>query len=157
MTDHIAVAYTTHRTLLVSLAARICGPSHAEDAVQLAVLRAYREGYDDARGDARAWLTTITINCARDVLRRERRRGLGRTDELSDDHIRADHRDETERVSELRRALATAERVLPSRERDALVIVALCGTEETAAVLGVSRGNAKVIAHRARLTLRAHL
>lgn len=59
-----------------SVAARICGRSAAEDAVQAAFLSIWRNlhGYSAARGNVKAWLLSIVRNRAIDVLREQSRR-----------------------------------------------------------------------------------
>ena len=66
---HLDAAYRFARWLSRS-------PADAEDAVQEAVLRAYR-AYDALRGsDAKAWLLAIVRNCQATAFKQEQRRGL---------------------------------------------------------------------------------
>lgn len=66
--------------------------------------------------------------------------------------------DSAERDDALKQLLAHLE-VLPSRQRDILLMRVIAGlsTDETAAALGMSAGNVRVVQHRAMATLRQRL
>jgi RNA polymerase sigma-70 factor (ECF subfamily) len=60
-----------HRGPAIGLAARICGPGDAEDAVQAAFLSLWQgiDAYRPERASVKTWLFTIVRNRAIDVLR----------------------------------------------------------------------------------------
>src|SRR5581483_979170 len=73
--DAFEVLVDRHRDLVFRTAARIVGPTEAEDVTQDAFLRAYHR-LDQYRGTAafRTWLLQITQNTALNSLTRTRRR-----------------------------------------------------------------------------------
>jgi RNA polymerase sigma-70 factor (ECF subfamily) len=64
-----------HSATLFRVAYRLTGsPQHAEDIVQDTLLKAYRSLHRfDGRAQASTWLYRIAVNCALDLLRRQRR------------------------------------------------------------------------------------
>ncbi|MFL5846815.1 MAG: RNA polymerase sigma factor, partial [Solirubrobacteraceae bacterium] len=135
-------------------AARIVGPSRAEDVVQQAFLNAHTAlvaSADDIQ--LRPWLYRIAHNAGLNVLRSSR-------EEIELDERLAAGGDSVEHEAETRErlqaALAAIAR-LPEPQRDALTLRALEGRShaEIAGTLGVSPGTARQHVHRARATVRA--
>jgi RNA polymerase sigma factor (sigma-70 family) len=143
-----------YRRPLLHHARRMLGDSQAEDAVQQALLAAWR---GLRRGDdvfaLQPWLHTIVHNSSLNLLRAN-----GRYDtELSQSLSTGDGpHDELERELSVRRTLADVA-ALPERQRTALVGVAMEGRsqDEMARALGLSRGAFRQLVHRARTSLRA--
>ncbi len=132
--------------------------SLAEDVTQDALLCAYRNR-SSFRGDAhpRTWLYRVATNTALGHLRRERRRDARvafesrACDEVADRAVPADT--ELCRRRQARRVRGLIE-ALPPKYRDVVTLRADHTETETAACLGLSVTNVKVIAHRARARLR---
>jgi RNA polymerase sigma-70 factor, ECF subfamily len=139
----------------------------AEEVSQEAVLKAFR-ALPRFRGECKfgTWLIQITINESRAKLRKDRR-GLYKS--IDDQRVYRDgesflndYADWRETPSEqlqrkeLRKALKRALESLSRRYREVLVLrdVEHLSTEETAQVLGVTRGCVKVRLLRARLQMR---
>jgi RNA polymerase sigma-70 factor (ECF subfamily) len=68
-----------HSRYVFQVAFRVVGnPSDAEDIVQEAFLKAYRQlSRFEARADFRTWLHRITVNCSIDLIRARRSREIG--------------------------------------------------------------------------------
>ena len=80
--------YDRYAPALMAVAYRITGGrAEAEDVVQDAMLRAWRDAasFDRARGSATSWLMTMTRNRAIDVVRARKRRDVHATNEPPDD------------------------------------------------------------------------
>src|SRR4051794_2268071 len=144
-----------YRTPLERYAARIVGPSRAEDAVQQAFINAHRTltGEEKKTIELRPWLYRIVHNAALNALRASRaEQPLGEDAEkrlaLSDDVFA--------RRERLREAL-DAVAALPANQRDAILLRELEGRshEEIAVALGLSEGAARQQIFRARAALRA--
>jgi RNA polymerase sigma-70 factor, ECF subfamily len=132
----------------------------AADATQEAFLCLYRnlEQFDPER-PLRPYLMTITVNCARSQLRRQRH---GREAERDDAVIQAlpDPRPAPEHVHlrhERRQLMRDALADLPAMLREACVLFYLHGysCREAAGILKTSEGAIKVALHRARERLLA--
>jgi RNA polymerase sigma-70 factor (ECF subfamily) len=141
-------------------------PADAEDAVQDALLSAYKHR-DQFRGEAQmsTWLVAIVSNCARMELRRKPRQmhesldePVGDEDRFTESEHVADCRptpEEEYRNTELRdRILQFAEELSPTLRR-AFQLRDLEGltTGEAAQILGVVEGTAKAQIARARAKL----
>ena len=153
------------------IAARLCGPTDAEDVVQDAFIRVHA-GLAEFRGDARftTWLYRVVANVAL-----SRRRRQPRTESLDDYlprfgpdglHARLDASallppmpDDAAARAELRTAIAEAMADLPDGTRVAFVLRDLdaLSTDEVAAVLGIDAAAVRQRVHRARLILRGAL
>jgi len=136
-----------HERRVFRLAAKFFrGGAEVEDAAQDTFLTAWRK-LGTYRGEApfEHWLTRVCLNCCYARLRGRRE------EEPLAGEIRTDDSDPTARL-EVERLLA---RLAP---RDRFLLVLLHGEErsvaEIAALLGWSRANVKVRAHRARRKLR---
>jgi RNA polymerase sigma-70 factor (ECF subfamily) len=157
---------------LFSLAARLVGPSEAEDVVQETFLRAYR-GLESFRGESslKTWLYAIALNRARarhGTLARLRALfvpGSRRADEddLADSLDSAPDPGETPEEStmhkEQRVRLRAAVRELPDEFRHAVVLRDLeaLSYSEIAEVLGVPIGTVRSRIARGRAILREEL
>lgn len=99
-----------------------------------------------------AWAHRVAINLANSTFRR--RKAEQRANRRQADRAMADDPDVDEAVA-VRQAVAT----LPARQRAAVVLRHYGGysVAETAALLGVSEGAVKQLAHRAALALRERL
>jgi len=106
----------------------------ADDAAQDAFVNAIRSwsSFDSSRPFA-PWIAKIAVNRARDLLRAERRREVGRLDETAQAPARAD-------VTPLLAAVAA----LPVDQREAVVLHHVLGftLREVAEILGVPEGTA---------------
>lgn len=150
-----------HARGVYALVFRLVGNAHdAEDAVQEAFLRVYRElnRFDTARS-FRTWLYAIAANCAKNAVRTRSRRGAA----SAFDEMDSPAAEETARRAlmrgELRGRLNAALDLLPARDA---ALVRLHYTEgftiaEAAEVVGMNEGAAKVALHRARRKLRDRL
>jgi RNA polymerase sigma-70 factor, ECF subfamily len=137
---------------------------HAADAVQDALLHAYRHLGSFRGGSFRSWLTRIGVNACMDLLRARRRRPSQPFPELEDDSWEPRAPDEEE--PEARAARAARARVLTRAlqqitpdQRAAIVLFDVEGYdyEEISSLTGVSLGTVKSRIHRGRLALRALL
>lgn len=157
--------------MIFSLAARLVGPSEAEDVVQETFLRAFR-GLERFRGDSslKTWLYTIALNRVR-----ARHGSMARLrqffvapkpaddDSFFDILDRAqdpgDSPEETALVSERRRRLRAAIRALPEEFRESVVLRDLEGLsyEEIAGVLDVPIGTVRSRIARGRAQLKETL
>jgi RNA polymerase sigma-70 factor, ECF subfamily len=145
----------------------------AQDAVQEAFLNAFKnlERFD-GRSQLATWLYSITVNCCRMRLRSQRRRG---GPERSIDDFLPTFRDDGHQTkdtlawkpdvaggiqtAETRELVRTKINELPEQYRVVLMLRDLeeVGTEETAALLGMTVNAVKTRLHRARQALRALL
>ena len=145
-----------YRRPLIRQCARLLGDADAEDAVQEVFVRAHAALSDGERvRNLGPWLRTIAHHRAVSVLRRRAVRP-----ELPDSEhletIQVD--DQAEQRAELR-AVLTAVRSLPLRQRDAIVLQAVEGRsyDEIAVALGASPGAVAQLLNRARMTMREHV
>jgi RNA polymerase sigma-70 factor (TIGR02960 family) len=145
----------------------------AEDAVQEALLRAWRGRSGLAGGQPRAWLYRIATNVCLDSLRAAQRQAKAirsgadlpwlqpypdrLLDELSAGAGQPEHAAVGRETIEL--AFRTALQVLPPRQRAALIIRDVLGwpAAETAAMLDTSVAGANSALQRARAVMREHL
>lgn len=156
--------------MVFSLAARLVGPSEAEDVVQETFLRAYH-GLERFRGEAslKTWLYAIALNRARARHGRlARLRAVfkpGKTREgdvfasLDDAADPALSPEENALLTERRRRLRAAVAALPDEFRAAVVLRDLEGLsyEEVADVLGVPVGTVRSRLARGRALLKEKL
>jgi RNA polymerase sigma-70 factor (TIGR02960 family) len=169
-----AVAHRHRRELHVHCYRMLASFDEAEDAVQEALLRAWRSR-DTFEGDefVRAWLYRIATNVCLDLLRSKSRRvqelrsvaEVGWLQPYPDrllDEIAADG-DEPEAVAVAREtielAFLAALQVLPPRQRAALLLRDVLGmpATETASLLETSVPAANSALQRARATMQDHL
>ncbi len=146
--------FRRHGPAMYALATRILGDPgrEAEDAVQEAWVRAAKGlasfGW---RSSLRTWLTGITVNCCREVLRsrlRDRHESIE-----SDPGANAGPRDSAARLD-----LEHAIRILPAGYRAVFVLHDIEGWThaEIGARLGIEAGTSKSQLAHARQALRAH-
>lgn len=149
-----------HEVAVHGFLARRAGSQAAADLLGEVWLRAFagRGGYDPAHPDARPWLYGI----ARNVLRAYWRSRHARDNQVTAAEDACDPWDAVvDRLDAAARTgtLAGALRVLPSAEREVLLLVAWeqLTPAQAAAVLGVPPGTARSRLHRARAALRLAL
>lgn len=154
---------------LLALARRILpDESHAQDAVQEAMITVYRRiGQFDGRSRLSTWLHRVTVNAALMRLRKLKRLPERSVDELlprfSWIGYRKGHRgpwraephavvEQGERKRLVHEAIAS----LPQTHRDVLLLrdIQEMDTAQTAAELGINEGAVKTRLHRARQALR---
>lgn len=163
-------ALVRSRKKLFGLAYRMTGSAcDADDVVQEAYARALRNPPRDALSDPEPWLVTVTLNVARDSLRRrkrERYRGPwlpspmdpneleGDPPSLEDDGAEARY----SRLESVSYAFMLALEALTPNERAVLLLrdVLDHDTEEVARMLGSNVGAVKVRLHRARKKLESY-
>jgi RNA polymerase sigma-70 factor (ECF subfamily) len=166
----LAQVLETDGDRLYRLALRVTrDPGLAEDAVQEAFVSALK-GVSTFRGEARlsTWLHRIVYTKAIDLLRRRSRERPFDNDseELGDEDVRLGHGpswarppDELLASAETKAALDEAMSSLTPLQRAVFELRELEGrdTTETAELLDISEGAARVHLHRARLRLRERL
>jgi len=165
--------FLRHKDRLWAVALRIvCDPDDAADALQDAMISAFRRA-GDFRGDSAitTWLHRIVVNASLDLLRRRASsRSVswsGDPDELAGPEprdegpgaasagVRAGRADAIDTRLDVDAAL----RALPPPQRAALVLVDMLGypVAEAAAILGISDGTVKSRCARGRARLAPHL
>jgi RNA polymerase sigma-70 factor (ECF subfamily) len=153
------------QTRVARVASRLLAESNdTRDAVQEVFLRLYRhiEKFDPAQ-HWDAWVYRICANVCRDLNRKRRWRGLLSLDAWlgagGAQPISARKADEQAKLSERRRLLQEGLRLLPERERAALVLRDIEGLSaaEAATALGVREATVRSQASRARSRLRDFL
>jgi RNA polymerase sigma-70 factor, ECF subfamily len=162
--------FLRHKDRLWAVALRIvCDPDDAADALQEAMISAFRRA-DNFRGDSAVttWLHRIVVNASLDLLRRRAsRRSVswsGDPDELAVPEPRTDTAAAGGQASradavDIRLDVDTALRALPLPQRAALVLVDMLGypVVDAAAILGVSEGTVKSRCARGRVRLLPYL
>ena len=158
------------RAVYITAVSILNNPADAEEAAQEAVLKAF-SNLAGFRGEAKfsTWLIQITINEARLKLRKDRRHLYESLDEQRTDEEGeyspkdfADWREvpsEALERRELREALKRAIALLPLKYREVFILrdVQHLSIEETARVLGITKGSVKTRLLRARLQMREAL
>ena len=154
---------------LFNIAVRMLGDEDlAADAVQEALISAYRSLHTFSGGSLRAWLSRTVINKCYDEFRRTSRHPtlpllpvvdgeeLEERDWLRDPGLPLDNQME---ASELNDAIQHCLRILPLTHRSVLVMVDVEGMnyDEAASSLGIPIGTVKSRLARARASLRAAL
>ena len=149
-----------HRAELWAHCRRLLGSAHdADDALQEALLRAWRSRDQfEGRSSVRWWLYRIATNAALDTLRRRPRKVVPIEEEPPSGQIETDPEARYERRETLERALVTADRVLPGRQRAVLMLREALGfsAEETGKRLDMSAAAVNSALQRARATLEKH-
>jgi RNA polymerase sigma-70 factor (ECF subfamily) len=171
--DAFGALFLRHKDRLWAVALRIvCDPDDAADALQEAMISAFRRA-DNFRGDSAVttWLHRIVVNASLDLLRRRAsRRSVswsGDPDELAVPELGIDAAGGVGGGSPAGRADAIDTRldvdaalgVLPPPQRAALVMVDMLGypVAEAAVILGISEGTVKSRCARGRVRLLPYL
>jgi RNA polymerase sigma-70 factor (ECF subfamily) len=160
--DAFGLLFRRHSGRLWAVALRIaCDPDDAADALQEAMISAFRRA-GDFRGESAVttWLHRIVVNASLDLLRRRSARSVGWSgdpDELpaGEPRQRVDSTAGTDR----RLDVDTAMRTLPPPQRAALVLVDMLGysVADASVILGVSEGTVKSRCARGRARLLPYL
>jgi len=159
--DAFGELFRRHRDRLWAVALRtVCDPDEAADALQDAMVSAFRRAAD-FRGESAVttWLHRIVVNASLDRLRRRAARpALSTGDEQAFEALVAQDGDPA-RTSDTRLDVDAALRLLPPQQRAALVLVDMLGfsVADTAAILDTSPGTVKSRCARARARLAPHL
>jgi RNA polymerase sigma-70 factor (ECF subfamily) len=167
--DAFGTLFLRHSGRLWAVALRIvCDPEDAADALQEAMISAFRRAAD-FRGDSAVttWLHRIVVNASLDVLRRRKSRSIawsGDPDELPGPESGPGHGGLPDPASsaestETRLDVDAALRVIPPPQRAALVLVDMLGypVAEAALILGISEGTVKSRCARGRARLLPYL
>ena len=155
--DAFGELYRRHRDRLWAVALRtVCDPDEAADALQDAMVSAFRRAAD-FRGDSAVttWLHRIVVNASLDRLRRKAvRPAVSTGDEQTFEALVAQGSDPA-RATDTRLDIDAALRILPPPQRAALVIVDMLGysVNDAAAILNTSTGTVKSRCARARARL----
>jgi RNA polymerase sigma-70 factor (ECF subfamily) len=160
--DAVGLLFRRHKDRLWAVALRIaCDPDDAADALQEAMISAFRRA-GDFRGESAVttWLHRIVVNASLDLLRRRAARAVGWSgdpDELPvpEPRLGVDNSAGTD----ARLDVDAAMRTLPPPQRAALVLVDMLGysVADASAVLGVSEGTVKSRCARGRAKLLPYL
>ena len=153
---------TLYQDYLFSMTVRVVrDPDVAEEAVQEAFFSAYRNLERFSGPSFRAWLTRISINAARDMLRKRKRRPSEPYPEWEDDSWQppapeGEGPEQVSLVQQQRAAIARCMEGISVDQRAAIVLfdVQGYGYPEIAAITNVSVGTVKSRIHRGRLALR---
>jgi len=149
--------FRRYAPILVRLVSRRTGRSaDAEDIVQQTFLQLHRARRDFRREMRfRPWVMTITLNLARDLLRRRGRHPETSVEEVCLPQLEIAQPDGDGR-DELCRRVRTALTGLPCEQREVIELhwFAELSFDEVAKVVGVTPGAARVRAHRGYVSLR---
>ena len=149
--------FRRHRDRLWAVALRtVCDPEEAADALQDAMISAFRRA-GDFRGDSAVttWLHRIVVNACLDRLRRRAARPtLAADDERAFEALVA-HDADPARATDTRLDIEAALQILPPQQRAALMVVDMLGfsVADAAVILDTSQGTVKSRCARARARL----
>jgi RNA polymerase sigma-70 factor (ECF subfamily) len=148
--------FRRHRDRLWAVALRtVCDPEEAADALQDAMVSAFRRAAD-FRGESAVttWLHRIVVNASLDRLRRRAARPAVPADEQTFEALAAQDSDPVH-ATDTRLDVDAALRTLPPQQRAALVVVDMLGfsVADAAVILDVSAGTVKSRCARARAKL----
>jgi RNA polymerase sigma-70 factor, ECF subfamily len=160
--DAFGVLFKRHSGRLWAVALRItCDPDEAADALQDAMISAFRRA-GDFRGESAVttWLHRIVVNASLDLLRRRSARSVswsGDPDELPVPEPRQGT--DSAAATESRLDIDAALRLLPPPQRASLILVDMLGysVADAAVILGVSEGTVKSRCARSRAKLLPYL
>jgi RNA polymerase sigma-70 factor (ECF subfamily) len=160
--DAFGQLFRRHSGRLWAVALRItCDPDDAADALQEAMISAFRRAAD-YRGDAAVttWLHRIVVNASLDLRRRRAARPADSTAELDALALPGPRQlPDGAAAADARLDVDAALRTLPPPQRAALVLVDMLGysVADAAAILGVSDGTVKSRCARGRTRLLPYL
>jgi RNA polymerase sigma-70 factor (ECF subfamily) len=160
-TEAFGELFRRHRDRLWAVALRtVCDPEEAADALQDAMVSAFRRA-GDFRGESAVttWLHRIVVNAALDRLRRRAARpALSTGDEQALEALVTQDGDPT-RSTDTRLDVDAALRMLSPDQRAALVVVDMLGfgVADAAVILGTLPGTVKSRCARARARLLPYL
>ncbi len=143
---------------IFAFAWRLClDPQQAEDLTQDVFFKVWRSAAEwKPQAKLETWLYRVLYNRFIDA----RRKAKGTTEELSDDIRSGDDTPEQALIKKSReRAVATAVKALPDRQKEALILCYYQGltAKEAAEVLSVTQGALESLLFRARQTLKEQL
>jgi len=159
--DAFGELFRRHRDRLWAVALRtVCDPDEAADALQDAMVSAFRRAAD-FRGESAVttWLHRIVVNAALDRLRRKAvRPAVSATDEQAFEAL-VTHGSDPARAADTRLDVDAALRILPPQQRAALVLVDMLGysVNDAAVILSISTGTVKSRCARGRARLLPHV
>jgi RNA polymerase sigma-70 factor, ECF subfamily len=159
--DAFGELFRRHRDRLWAVALRtVCDPEEAADALQDAMVSAFRRAAD-FRGDSAVttWLHRIVVNASLDRLRRRAvRPAMSAGDEQAFEALVV-HDPDPARTADTKLDVDAALRILPPAQRAALVVVDMLGfsVADAAVILGTSPGTVKSRCARARARLLPHV
>lgn len=160
--DAFGALFLRHKDRLWAVALRIvCDPDDAADALQDAMISAFRRAAD-FRGDSAVttWLHRIVVNASLDALRRRPSRSVAWSGDPDELPIPEPRRGPSgQEAAETRLDVDAALSVLPPPQRAALVLVDMLGysVAEAAVILGCSEGTVKSRCARGRTRLLPYL
>jgi RNA polymerase sigma-70 factor (ECF subfamily) len=161
-TAAFGVLFTRHKDRLWAVALRVtCDPDDAADALQEAMISAFRRA-GDFRGESAVttWLHRIVVNASLDLLRRRSARSVGWSGDPDELPVSEPWQaTDSAAVTDSRLDVDAAMRTLPPPQRAALVLVDMLGypVADVAVILGVSEGTVKSRCARGRTRLLPHL
>jgi RNA polymerase sigma-70 factor (ECF subfamily) len=156
--EAFGLLFERHRDRLWAVALRTtCDPEEASDALQDAMISAFRRAAD-FRGDSAVttWLHRIVVNACLDRMRRRAARPVASvTDDNTLSSMSRQPAPDPADTSGSRMDIDAALRTLPEPQRAALVLVDMFGypVNEVAQILGVSSGTVKSRCARGRARL----
>lgn len=160
--EAFGVLFKRHSARLWAVALRItCNPDDAADALQDAMISAFRRA-GDFRGESAVttWLHRIVVNASLDLLRRRSARSVGWSGDPDDLPVLEPRQGiDSASGTESRLDVDAALRTLPPPQRAALVLVDMLGysVADASGILGVSEGTVKSRCARGRMKLLPHL
>ncbi len=161
-TEAFGQLFARHKDRLWAVALRVtCNPDDAADALQDAMISAFRRA-GDFRGESAVttWLHRIVVNAALDLLRRRSAHSVGWSGDPDDLPVTEPWQaTDSAAVTETRLDIDTALRMLPPPQRAALVLVDMLGypVADVAVILGTSEGTVKSRCARGRARLLPYL
>jgi RNA polymerase sigma-70 factor (ECF subfamily) len=161
-TEAFGVLFKRHKDRLWAVALRVtCDPDDAADALQEAMISAFRRA-GDFRGESAVttWLHRIVVNAALDLLRRRSTHSVGWSGDPDDLPVTEPWQaTDSAAATESRLDVDAAIRTLAPPQRAALVLVDMLGypVADVAVILGVSEGTVKSRCARGRARLLPYL
>jgi RNA polymerase sigma-70 factor (ECF subfamily) len=161
-TEAFGVLFKRHKDRLWAVALRVtCDPDDAADALQEAMISAFRRA-GDFRGESAVttWLHRIVVNASLDLLRRRSAHSVGWSGDPDDLPVAEPWQaTDSAAATESRLDVDAAIRTLAPPQRAALVLVDMLGypVADVAAILGVSEGTVKSRCARGRARLLPYL